>query len=152
MPLIGDAAADNAIPPASGGMAFFSDPSEYRSHFRDLQINLAVRGPGDFAGSFAWLQLPNVGFYRAAELLPRVAYLTLPPGKAFITFPARVDPAPVWNGIKLGLGDIVFHSDGERYHQLSFGPTQWAAISLSPNYLSRQSALLLGRADRKSVV
>lgn len=131
---------------ACGGAEDFTDPSEYQSKFRQVRVGLAICRGGNFKASLAWLDLPNLLLFEASESLPRIAFVTLPSERAFITFPIHYDSAPVWNGVRLRPDQIVFHNVGNRFHQRSTGPTKWACISVRPEFLAHQSLSVFGEA------
>jgi len=82
---------------------------------------------------------------RCEEDAPRLAYLQLAPGLAFVAFPASVEPLPVWRGREMQPGDIMFHSRGERLHQSTSGPSVWNVIAMDPAQLERYGRALSGR-------
>jgi AraC-like DNA-binding protein len=54
-------------------------------------------------------------------------------------------PLPVWRGVELQAGDIVFHSRGERLHQLAPGRSVWGVIAIDPAQLEMNARALIGK-------
>jgi AraC-like DNA-binding protein len=126
------------------GTVTFSDPDGYVAAFADARVNLTITGAGDFKAQLTRLKLNDLDFYRFCENLPRIAYVSLPPGRIFLSF--SVGKAPFANdGLALQNGDIVFHGCGDQLHQRSSGECQWGLISLAPERLASYSKALTGR-------
>jgi hypothetical protein len=83
---------------------------------------------------------------RCEEDPPRVAYVRLAPRLAFVTFPTNSAPLPAWRGMELQAGDIVFHSRGERLHQLAPGSFVWSVIAIDPVQLEHDGRALTGKS------
>ena len=77
--------------------------------------------------------------------MPRIAYVSLEPALVFVTFPTTVDPPPVWGGVDVQSGNIMFHSRGERLHQRMRGPCLWSLIALRPRDLQDYGGALSGK-------
>lgn len=82
---------------------------------------------------------------RCEEDPPHVAYVRLAPRLAFVTFPNNSAPFPVWRGTELQAGDIMFHSRGERLHQLAPGSLVWSMIAIDPAQLVYDGRALTGK-------
>jgi hypothetical protein len=96
----------------TGGATTFIDSDDYRASVAGARVDLVFTHPGDFNARLTWVKLPNLRLFSAKENLPRIAYVSLAPEFAFIGFPTQFDPPPVWKGVELQRGDIVFHSRG----------------------------------------
>jgi len=129
---------------AEGGTVTFSDANGYASAFRDAHIDFTITAAGDFKGQLTWLKLKHLEVYRSWERLPRIAYISLPAERIFLSFPVGA-AAPTFDGFALRSGDMIFHSRGERVHQRSNGRCQWGLISLSPEQLANCSKALTGQ-------
>jgi hypothetical protein len=89
---------------------------------------------------------PAVGISRRA--CPGwIAYVALAPKPelAFVAFPTHCDPPPIWGGVELRPGDVVFHSRGEGMHQRTSGPSGWSLVSLTPEHLAVHGKVLTGQ-------
>jgi AraC-like DNA-binding protein len=111
------------------GTSTFTDPDDYEAGLRWAQLNLLVASR-DFKARLTWAELHCLRLLRGQEDLPRIAYMSLEPSLVFVAFPAAADPPPVWSGVDIQLGDIVFYSSGERLHQRTRGPCVWSLIAL----------------------
>jgi AraC-like DNA-binding protein len=125
------------------GTAIFSDPEDYRARVGGTSVDLVVTEPGDFAARLTWLKLRQLHVLRGCENLPRVAYVSLTPARAFVSFPTSM-AAPIWGGVQLQFGDVVFHGHGERTHQWTTGASEWGLISLPHEQLAVYGKALTG--------
>jgi AraC-like DNA-binding protein len=122
----------------------FGDSASYADAIEKGGVKLTITGAGDFSAQLVRLELKQLVIYRLRERLPRIAYISLPSEKVFLSFP--VGPGSlIVNGFVLRRGDIVFHSPGQQVHQRSNGECQWGLISLSPDQLAHYSKTLTGR-------
>jgi AraC-like DNA-binding protein len=122
----------------------FDDSASYADAIEKGGVKLTITGAGDFSAQLVRLELKQLVIYRQRERLPRIAYISLPSEKVFLSFP--VGPGSlVLDGFILRRGDIVFHSPGQHVHQRSQGECQWGLISLSPEQLAHYSKALTGR-------
>jgi AraC-like DNA-binding protein len=128
----------------SGGSTLtFGDPERYAAGFDGVRLNLTITGAGDFAARLTRLKLQHLEVYSCSESLPRIAYISLPPEKIFVSFALGITP-PLFDGFALRNGNMVHHSRGGHVHQRSDGQCQWALISLSPERLASCSNALTG--------
>ena len=112
------------------GTATFTNPDDYCAAIRGAHVNLILTGPGDFKARLTWLKLRHVHVVHGRESVARIAYVSLQPNRAFVSFLQSSETPPIWNGIELGARDLVFHSLGEHAHQWTKGPSQWSVVSL----------------------
>ncbi len=126
------------------GTYSFTDPESYRTSIRGASVDLVLTSPGGFKARVTRAELDNLWFLRAREELAHITYIALAPDRNVIGFPLHSEPPPIWNGVELQAGDIVFHSRGERFHQCATGPSGWGWISLSPEYLAGYGRALTG--------
>ena len=99
---------------------------------------------GKFRARLTWAELHHLQVLRCEENAPRIAYLQLAPGLAFMTFSADSGPLPVWRGTEMQAGDMVFHGRGERLHQFTPGPFVWNVIAMDPAQLEHYGRALSG--------
>ena len=126
------------------GTATFSNPDDYSAGIDGASINLIVTGGGDFNARLTWLNLPHLHVFRGCENLPRIALISLSPAQVFVSFPASGGPPLTYGGAELRVGNVVFHSRGERTHQRTEGESQWGLISLPPQQLAACGKALTG--------
>jgi len=62
-----------------------------------------------------------------------------------VTFPANAGSPPVWGGREMQASEIMFHSRGQRLHQLTSGPSVWNVIAIDPAKLEYYGRALSGR-------
>jgi AraC-like DNA-binding protein len=118
------------------GTATFTDPDDYQSSIGSASVKLVLTGRGDFKARLTWLKLRYLHLFSGRENVPRIAHVSLRPARAFVSFPMNCDAHPVWSGVELRPGDIVFHSRGERTHQWTKGASHWGLVSLPPHQLA----------------
>jgi AraC-like DNA-binding protein len=124
------------------GTALYTNPDDYRDGIGGACIDLVLTGHGDFKARLTWVRLPDLQLYRGQENVRRIAFVSLEPTRTFVSFPMTARRGSVWNGVELKLGDIVLHSRGERAHQWTKGPGQWALISFPLGQLPRYCKVL----------
>jgi AraC-like DNA-binding protein len=126
------------------GTSVFTDPDDYQTSLRWAQMEL-LPTPGKFKARLTWAELHCLRLMRAEERLPRIAYVTLTPALIFVAFPTATDAPPVWGGVNVEAGNIMFHSRGERLHQWTRGPCLWSLIALPPKDLEDYGRALSGK-------
>jgi len=131
--------------PASTVRAF-TDPVEYFTGIRNLQIVGLVQQRGAFSAESTCIDFQRLFAYRADENLPRIMKVT-PSGKrvgiVFATAPCQ--PTMHLNGIEISQNQIARTGlDWEWYFQ-SFAPCEWASVSLTPEDLAVAGKTIIGR-------
>jgi AraC-like DNA-binding protein len=129
---------------AHSGTATFANPHDYGAAVRAASLNLIVTGGGDFNARLTWLNLDHLFLLRGRENLPRIGFFSLSPKRAVISFPTNTGSTLIYGGVGLQLGDVVFHSRGERAHQRTNGESQWGLISLPHEWLAACTKALTG--------
>lgn len=125
------------------GSKAFTDPDDVFSNLLGADVDLALTSRIPFGARVSWLAMRHVRLYVIEEDAPRLAFISMPPGPFFISFPLVDDPAPIWNGIRLRRGDLVLHVPGDRFHQRTMGPARWGLISITPRDLAAYGRALL---------
>jgi AraC-like DNA-binding protein len=108
-----------------------------------VSINLVLTAPCNFKVRLTWVDICRVCLARWEESAPCVAFVALAPGPAFISFPIRDDPPPIWSGVEMRRGDIILHGCGDRIYQRTSGAGRWGLISLAPKDLVDLSRALM---------
>ena len=124
--------------------AIFADPDHYGASLHGAKIALVFTDQGDFNARTTSVELPNLRLLCSQERLSRIAFISLPTKRVFISLPTHFDAPPICAGIELKLGDIIFHGIGDCMHQRTYGPTNWAFISVEPAYLAKFGKVLTG--------
>ena len=127
-----------------GGTRTFLEPDHYEASLRQAQIEAVIVPEARFRARITWAELHHLQVLRCEEDSPRIAYVQLAPGLAFVTFPAGSEPLPVWRGREMAAGEIVFHSRGERLHQWTPGHSVWNVIAIDPAQLEHYGWALSG--------
>jgi AraC-like DNA-binding protein len=130
--------------PGSGTRTFL-EPDQYEASLRQAQIELVVTPCGEFKASLSWVELHNLQLLRCEGDYPHIAYLSLVSPLVFVGFPEHSGRLPVWGGCEMQTGDIMFHSQRERLHQWTPGPSIWSVIALDPARLEYYGRTLSGK-------
>ena len=130
--------------PGSGTRTFL-ETDRYEASLRQARIDTIVTSGGKFKARLTWAELHHLQLLRCEEDFPRIAYLSLTPRLVFVAFPAPSVAMPVWRGTELRVGDIMFHSRGERLHQSTPGSSIWSLIALDPVQLNTYGRALSGK-------
>jgi len=128
------------------GSVAFTNPDEYQAAMGALGVGvkLVLTGSTDFKARLTWLRLRHLHLVSGRESVPRIAYLSLSPARAYVSFPVSKKLSIVWGGLELGLGDFSFHARGERMHHRTSQPHRWGMISLPHSQLAFYSKALTG--------
>jgi hypothetical protein len=127
-----------------GGTRTFVEPDHYEASLRRAQIEAVVVPKAKFRARITWAELLHLQVLRCEEDSPRIAYMQLASGLAFITFPASSELLPVWCGREMQAGEIMFHSRGERLHQSALGHSVWNVIATDRAQLKHNGWALSG--------
>jgi AraC-like DNA-binding protein len=128
-----------------GGTRTFLEPDYYEASLAEAQIDAVVVPHGKFGARLTWAELHHLAVLRCEEESPRVAYVQLASGLAFVTFPVASGPFPLWSGREMPAGAIMFHSRGEQLHQSTPGAFTWNVIAMDPAQLEYYGRALSGK-------
>jgi AraC-like DNA-binding protein len=126
------------------GTSTFTDPRDFRSPGIGLDVAFALTAAESFRVHLVWASLPSTHMLVIEERTPRIAFLSLPPGKACLSFPLRSDPASFWNGVRLRRGALALHASGDRFHHRTTGFARWGMIVMAAGQFANLGAALLG--------
>src|SRR6516165_6582007 len=127
-----------------GGTRTFLEPDHYEAGLRQAQIEAVIVPQAKFRARLTWAELHHLQVLRCEEDSPRVAYLQLASGLAFVSLSTVSGSSPVLRGAETHAGDIIFHSRGERMHQSTPGPFVWNVIAMDPAQLEHYGRALSG--------
>jgi len=127
------------------GTGTFIDPDDYQASLRQVRIDLLAISQGALKAKLTWATLHHLQLLRCEEDLPRIAYVSLPPGLVFVGFATRPDLPMLWGGVELHTGDIILHNRGERFHQRTTGPCSWSLLGLAPEHLETYGSAVNGK-------
>jgi AraC-like DNA-binding protein len=125
------------------GTATYTNPDDYQAAIERANLKLTITARADFKACLTWLKLHNLRVLRGCEKSPVIAYISLPSAPAFVSFPTA-DSSSIWAGLELPVGDIVFHSRGERTHRCTSRKSQWGLVSLPAEELAACAKALTG--------
>jgi AraC-like DNA-binding protein len=114
----------------------FTDAEEYRAELSGIFAGFVVLAPGAFSACTTRITLRRFHLLRARESQPRVAFLSLPPERVFISLSSGPARSLIWRGLALEPGELMLHGLGERLHQRIVGPCCWGFIALPPASLA----------------
>jgi AraC-like DNA-binding protein len=129
-----------------GGTRTFLELDHYEAGLRQAQIDAVIVSQGKFRARLTWAELHHLQVLRCEEDCSRVAYVQFAQQLAFVTFPAHPSPLPVWCGMELQAHEIMFHSCGERLHQLIPKSFIWGVIAMGPAQLEHYARALSGKS------
>jgi AraC-like DNA-binding protein len=127
------------------GTVAFSDPDDFQADLRKWGLEIVLTVGGDFKARLTRVKLRQLRLLLGREEQPRIAYVSLAPERAFVTFSVQSDRPLIWGGVELQPGDVVFHGQGEQLHQRTCGACHWASISLTPEHLAAYGKALTGK-------
>jgi AraC-like DNA-binding protein len=126
------------------GIRTFTDTEDYRAALRQWQIDPLMICCGAFRARLTWVELGRLYLLQCQEDHPRIAYVSLQRGLTFAAFRTDSGTPPLWAGTGLQLGDLVFHSPGEQFHQRTTGSCMWNLIALTAEDLGEFGRTLFG--------
>jgi AraC-like DNA-binding protein len=121
----------------------FDDPDRYVAGFGDVRVGLTITGRGDFWARLTKVRLDHLELLGCYEILPRIAHISLPSDRVFLSFPLAA--YSTCNGFAWRKNDLVFHGWAEGTHQRSTRVYEWGVISLPPEQLADSGEALIGR-------
>jgi hypothetical protein len=122
-----------------------TDADAYQAELGDLFAAFIVVSPVAFTAHVTRVTLRHLHLLRVQESLSRVAYVSLPPEQALISFSSDPSLSLVWRGLTLQPDEIMFHGRAERLHQRTAGPSCWGGIALSAASLAAFTKIETGR-------
>jgi AraC-like DNA-binding protein len=130
----------------SSAVRTFSDPVEFFTGIRNLQIVGIVQRRGAFRARSTRVDLHRLWMHRFDEDLPRIMKVTPSRKRAVITFLIGADqPAMQVNGIEISPNQIAnIALDWEWYLRCST-PCEWGTMSLAPEDLAAVGETITGR-------
>ena len=129
----------------SSSVRKFSDPVEYFTGIRNLQIVGLIERRGEFRAGSARIDLHRLWMHRFDEELPRIMKVTPSGMRAVVLFATQTDQPPMQiNGIEISQNQIVtFGLDWEWYFRSS-AACEWSAMSLAPEDLAAAGESIIG--------
>jgi AraC-like DNA-binding protein len=128
----------------SSAVRTFTDPDDYAAAIRQGTIELTVTGRGDFTAKITRIDLHRLWMQLFSEDLPRVSHVAGWGGRAIIAFRTQPGPRLLRSGVEMEPTDVLRHSEGQSYHQLSSGFACYASMSLPVEEMASVGAALAG--------
>jgi AraC-like DNA-binding protein len=124
----------------------FTDPVEYFTGIRDLQIIGIVQRRGKFRAKSTRIDLQRLWMHRFDEHLPRIMEVTPSGTRAGVLFALRpAQPAMQLNGIETSQNQIAkFGLNRDWYHRSS-APCKWGTMSLTREDLAAAGETIIGQ-------
>ena len=130
----------------SSAVRTFTDPVEYFTGIRNLQIVGIVQRRGEFRAGSTRIDLHRLWMHRFDEDLPRIMKVTPSGMRAVVIFATHThQPAMQVNGIEVSQNQVVkFGLDWEWYLRSS-AACEWSTMSLAPQDLAAAGESIIGR-------
>jgi AraC-like DNA-binding protein len=125
--------------------SLFSEPDDFQAALREEGVvGFLVTGRGQFRARLTQIALHRLRLAAGEEELPRVAFITIPPGMVLVSLPIGGRPSPIWGGIETRMGEMMTLGPGERVYARTGGPCAWAAIQVPAEDLVQYGRALSG--------
>jgi AraC-like DNA-binding protein len=130
----------------SSAVRTFTDPVEYFTGIRNLQIVGLVQRRGEFRAKSTRIDLHRLFMYRSDENLPRIMKVTPSGRRAGILFAnAPGQPAMQFNGIEIADDQISRAGLDWEWYLRSSADCRWGTMSLTPEDLAAASEAIIER-------
>jgi AraC-like DNA-binding protein len=120
----------------------FDDADHYAAGFGDARVDLTITGRGNFKAQLTKVRVNHLELLGCCETLPRIAHISLPPNRVFLSFPLTA--YSTINGFGWRKNDIALHGSAETTHQRSTRKLQWGLISIPSEQLASSGEALMG--------
>jgi AraC-like DNA-binding protein len=123
----------------------FSEPEDYAAALRgEGLLSLVISAGGQFRAKLSQISLSGTRLSAAEEVLPRIAFVSIPSNMLVILFPIGRAAAPVWGGISVGSGELLTLCPGEQFHTRTGGVSHWGSVQFRFHRLMEYGAALTG--------
>ena len=127
-------------------IAICSDPRAFEAAVqRGCSIELFVTGKGQFRAEVISIMLPRLRLLRGKEQLSRIAAISVAPKSLLVILPIDPERPQTCGGVRLGAGEIMTATAGERLHLWTDGPCFWGIISVSAKEFASYGQAVVGR-------
>lgn len=127
------------------GTSTFTDPLDFCTPGIGLDVAFTLTGAENFRAHLVWASLPSTCLLTIEERAPRIAFLSLPSGRACVSFPLRNDPPSFWNGVRLRRGALVLHAPADRFYLRTTGSARWGLMAMASSHFAENANALLGK-------
>jgi AraC-like DNA-binding protein len=130
----------------SSSVRKFSDPVEYFTGIRNLQIVGLIERRGEFRATSTRIDLHRLWMHRFDEGLPRIMKVSPSGRRAVVMFATRSDQPPVRvNGIEIAQNQIAKFGLSWEWYFRSSAASEWSTMSLAPEDLAAAGESIIGR-------
>ena len=130
----------------SSAIRTFTDPVEYFTGIRNLQIVGIVQRRGEFRARSTRIDLHRLWMHRFDENLPCIMKVTPSRTRALIIFATGADrPTMRVNGIEISQNQIANIALDWEWYLRSSAPCEWGTMSLAPKDLRAAGEAITGR-------
>ena len=127
-------------------IAICSDPRAFEAAVqRGCSMELFVTGNGQFRAELISIMLPQLRLLRGKEQLSRIAAVSVAPKSLLVILPIDPEQPQTCGGVRLGSGEIMTVTAGERLHLWTGGPCFWGIISVSAKEFASYGRAVVGR-------
>jgi AraC-like DNA-binding protein len=125
----------------------FNDPRDYERGVRLGKVSdLVISERGEFSAALTIMNVGRVWLQSGNDNLARTLYVAIESPRRSLMFLADSQAAPViQSGGEFGAGDMVSLGQNTSHFQRTFGPIQWAGMSLPPSWLEDTARAIFGR-------
>jgi AraC-like DNA-binding protein len=125
----------------------YKDPCDYVQSIRLVHdADLAVSERGTFDAALTVIDLGRVWLQRGSENLARTVHVSVEDSRRSLLFLADRHVRPILqSGVEFGPDQVVSLAPASNHFQRTFGPVQWAAMSLPPGCLEEAGRALVDR-------
>ena len=129
----------------SNAVRRFTDPVEYFTGIRNLQIAGLIQRRGEFRAKSTRIDLHRLWMHRFDEALPRIMKVTPSGTRAVIIFATQADqPAMQVDGIEISQNKIMTFGLGWEWYHRTSAACKWSTMSLAPRDLAAVGESIIG--------
>jgi AraC-like DNA-binding protein len=122
-----------------------TDIDEYKEANRRSCVELTITARGSFAAGITRIDLHRLWMQRGHESLPRIRHAEPSPERRIVAFLTQEEGSTVRNGVEFRPGDLALLSPRHSHRYRSFGPVEWAGLSLPQADIAEIGAAVAGR-------
>ena len=125
----------------------FSDPHDYEQTVRGAHASdLTVSERGVFDAQLTIIDLDRVWLQRGRDNLARTLHICVEEARRSVVFLADPQAPPhIQSGKEFGANDVASFGQASNHFQRTFGPIDWAAMSLPAGCLEEAARTIAGR-------
>jgi AraC-like DNA-binding protein len=146
---------DGVIDPGAQGMPTtsdaaihtrsFTDPNRFQAAIRGGDSLYSLLGRGTFRADLTDIAIGRMKLQRGRETLPRLAASGLPANRVGIVLWPGSGRLPVVRGIQIEPGEMIFLAPGVHSYHRTFGPNEFAALTMDATDLGESAHDFTGR-------